>query len=92
MSTESRRSIVFHPAANLLLVMSAAFAAYMLFVFVIPGLHVERGRGWIDVWFFQEYTLFFVLFLASFGIAMGILGWRMWILYGQPTSRKSNDA
>lgn len=92
MSTQLRRSIVFHPAASVLLLLSVVFAAYMLFVFIIPALNVEVRAGSIDVWFLSVYNPVFLMFFASAGIALAILGWRVWLLYINPEERKSNGA
>ena len=91
MVSGARRSMVFHPAATVLLAVAAAFAAYMLVAFIVPALNVDVGDSWVHVWFFHEYTPVFLMFFASFGVALGILGWRLWLLYGRST-RRSNDA
>ena len=88
---ESSRSIAFHPVLNFVLVVCAAIGAYMLIAFVIPATDVKMGFVWIQVSFRSVYTGAFLIFFLCAGVTSAILGWRLWILYAHPESRRSTD-
>jgi hypothetical protein len=89
MSNDPRRSIVFHRVANFLLLLSAVFAAYLLFVLIIPALDVEWDSRSVAFAISTLYMPVLWMFFISCAIALAILGWRAWLLYIRPRSRSS---
>lgn len=91
-SGDRRQSIAFHQAANVLLLLSAVFAAYLLFALIIPALDVELDSGSVSVSISTLHRPVLLMFFASCAVAVAILAWRAWILWIRPRSRGPKGA
>jgi hypothetical protein len=92
MSTDPRQSIVFHRAANALLLLAAVFAGYLFFALIIPALDVELDSRSVSMAISTLYQPVLLMFFASCGVVLAILGWRAWLLYIRPWWRGANGA
>jgi hypothetical protein len=92
MSDDPRQSIVFHRAANAVLLLCAVFAAYLLFALIMPALDVELDSRSVSVAISTLYGPVLLMFFASCAIPLAILGWRAWLLWIRPWWRGFNGA
>ena len=84
MSSDPRQSIVFHRAANALMLLSVVFAAYLLFALIIPALDIQLDSRSGSVAISTLYRPALLMFLASCAIPLAVLGWRAWLLWIRP--------
>jgi hypothetical protein len=92
MATDARQSIVFHRAANALMIVAAVFAGYLFFALIIPAMEVELDSRSVSMAISTLYQPVLLMFLGSCAVVLAIVGWRAWLLYIRPWWRGPNGA